>query len=80
MALDLRNPFGDMKGYQFWTVVGLAIIAGTRVLMAFDVPLGPFAIPLWSGPEADIILTDAVGFLMVLSSRLTYKEFLNQST
>lgn len=80
MTGDVRNPFGDMKGYQFWALLGVLTIAGTRVLLAFDIPLGIFTISLWSGPEVDILTTDAVGFLMVLNARFTYKGFLDQST
>lgn len=81
MAADLRNPFGDMKGYQFWALLGALTIVVPRILLfAADVPLGILTVPLWTGPEADILACDAIGALIVANARLTYKSFLDRST
>lgn len=77
MAGDVRNPFGGLKGYQFWAILGVFTILIPRILLAADIPLGIFTVPLWESPKTDILLNDALGFLIVLNAYLTYKDFLN---
>ncbi|MXR43186.1 hypothetical protein GRX01_17805 [Halobaculum sp. WSA2] len=80
MAGDVRNPLGDLKGYQFWAVVGILTIIVPRILLAYDIPLGIFTLHLWENPQATILLNDALGFLITLSAYFTYKDFVNASS
>lgn len=76
MAGDVRNPFGDLKGYQFWALMGLLLVFIPRILLAFEIPLGIFTMPIWEGEGTRIILTDFVGSLIATTSYLDYREFL----
>lgn len=80
MVVDVRNPLGDLKGYQFWAVVGILTIIVPRILLAYNIPLGIFTFPLWENPQAKILLNDALGFFITLSAYFTYKDFVNATS
>ncbi|MFK5602614.1 hypothetical protein [Haloferax volcanii] len=80
MAGDLSRPFGDVKGYQFWALFGVAIILVFRVLMASDIPLGPFTATLYETSQFRIVVTDLIGTGIVANGYVTYRQFVNRST
>jgi len=80
MAGDVRNPLGDLKGYQFWAVVGILTIIIPRVLLAYSIPLGIFTLPILEIPKATILINDALGLVITLSAYLTYRDFVNSSS
>lgn len=80
MAGDVRNPFGDLKGYQFWAIFGGLVVIAARVLLAYDVPLGPFTILLWEDSLFSLYISDVIGFLLASNAYFDYRKFLNQST
>jgi len=79
MPGDVSRPFGDLKGYQFWALLGVVIILAARVAVASQIPLGPFTATILVTNQFNVIVTDLIGTGMVFSGYITYRQFVNGS-
>lgn len=76
MPGDIQNPFGQVKGYQFWALFGGATVVGPRILLAYEISLGVLTEPLIAG-DMSIITTDILGLLLIMYAMTIYQGFLN---
>lgn len=79
MPGDISRPLGDLKGYQFWTIIGFFLVFGVRVALAFDVPMGVFGAKLFDVSTHAILVSDVLGAGLVVQANLDYRTFLNRS-
>lgn len=78
MPGDVSKPLGDLKGYQFWTIVGMFIIVATRVLLAYDISMGPFALSIPFG-SFELLITDVIGVGLIIQANADYRGFVNRA-